>query len=59
MSDRRILCSKCISDYETAGYRVKVLSGKNKEPCDKCERQGYECIIEKRGGGSWQMKKTY
>ena len=51
MNDKRILYNKCISDYRTAGYKVIVLPGKNKEPCDKCERQGYECIV-KRGGVS-------
>lgn len=56
MEDRKILCKRCIGDYRTAGYWVKVLPDKNREPCDKCERQGYECIV-KSGGEAWQMKK--
>lgn len=45
--DYRTLCYKCVSEYREAGYKVyrdeKII---NKEPCDKCNRQGWTYIIE-------------
>lgn len=44
--DERCLCSKCKSDYETAGYLVKrVYEVKDKDRCDKCERFGWTYIL--------------
>lgn len=36
----RVLCHRCKSDYNTAGYKTKQIS-KLREPCDKCGCLGY------------------
>ena len=40
MKDLRTLCPRCRSDYQEAGYRLRLIPGRYKEPCDKCGRGG-------------------
>lgn len=40
MKDYRTLCPRCRADYLTAGYRLRLVPGRYKEPCDKCGRDG-------------------
>ena len=50
MRDERTLCPRCRADYLTAGYRLRLIPGHNKEPCDKCGRPGltFELIEESK-----------
>ena len=34
--DVRTLCDSCRAEYEYAGYNLRLLWAKNKEPCDRC-----------------------
>lgn len=40
MKDLRTLCPRCRGDYLTAGYRLRLVPGRLKEPCDICSRPG-------------------
>lgn len=43
----RTLCKYCADDYRQAGYSL-TLNGyeQTKQPCDKCDRPGYEYIMK-------------
>ena len=49
MKDMRTLCPRCRADYLGAGYRLRLVPGRLKEPCDICGRAGltFELIEEK------------
>ena len=53
--DIRVLCSRCISDYQEADYRVYITNIMT-ELCDKCGRPGVTCEI-KRGGDLGEQRK--
>jgi hypothetical protein len=40
IDDIRVLCYRCKSDYNIAGYKTDQIN-KVREPCDKCGRLGY------------------
>lgn len=50
MNDLRTLCLRCRGDYLDAGYRLRLIPGRLKEPCDICGRPGmtFELIEEER-----------
>ena len=44
--ETRILCYKCKSDYESAGYKLhKVVTNLIKDKCEICGKAGYEYYI--------------
>lgn len=44
------LCPRCKSDYESAGYIVRLIWSSNKEPCHICGRMGWLYdVIDKEG----------
>lgn len=57
--DLRILCPRCRSDYLEAGYRLRLIPGRLKEPCDKCSRPGltFELIEEAADGKPTVQKR--
>ena len=59
MKDLRTLCQRCRSDYLTAGYRLRLILGRLKEPCDKCSRPGltFELIEEVADGKPTVQKR--
>lgn len=50
MRDERTFCPRCRGDYLEAGYRLRLIPGHYKEPCDKCGRSGltFELIEESK-----------
>ena len=46
--DLRTLCPRCRRDYLDAGYRLRLVPGRYREPCDLCGRPGqtYEIEVE-------------
>ena len=48
MRDERTLCPRCRADYLAAGYRLRLIPGQLREPCDLCGRSGRNYQIEER-----------
>ncbi len=49
MSDIRTLCPRCRGDYLDAGYRLRLIPGRYRQPCDLCGRPGMEFeLIEQK-----------
>ena len=46
MRDLRTLCPRCRRDYLDAGYRLRLVPGRYREPCDLCGRLGQTYEIE-------------
>lgn len=44
--DVRTLCMRCRGDYLDAGYRLRLVPGRLKEPCDICARPGLTFELE-------------
>lgn len=45
--DVRVLCASCLSEYQRAGYRLKLVWSDKKEPCDRCRvKYGWTYILE-------------
>ena len=45
MKDYRTFCPRCRADYLTAGYGLRHVYRRSKEPCDKCGRPGWTYIL--------------
>ena len=45
MKDLRTLCLRCRGDYLDAGYRLRLIPGRLKEPCDICGRPGLTFVL--------------
>lgn len=56
--DLRTLCPRCRADYLTAGYRLRLIPGRLKEPCDICARPGLTFVlIEEAADGKPTVQK--
>lgn len=45
--DYRTLCYRCVSEYKEAGFKVRRVENIiNKEPCERCNRQGWTYIVK-------------
>ena len=50
--NKRYLCKQCKDNYIDAGYTVSPTYNNIKEPCDICNKQGYEYVINERSKGN-------
>lgn len=50
----RTLCPRCRANYLDAGYRLRLIPGRYRQPCDLCTRPGNSYSLEDQDAQSLQ-----